>query len=156
MNTLAMRNSQPIVKFSKNSASNRFKIPSSFYQHPGTYPPEIDELNILLKQGLRKLRIKTKDNLSKTDRMAIDELKNNSNLVIKPADKGSAVLVLSREDYIKEANRQLNESSYYRKLSADPTSSSKHDGGETVRGLDVRKKADRQKNKENSLPEIQK
>ena len=30
--------------------------------------------------------------------------------------------VLSKEDYIKEANQQLTESVYYRKLSTDPTS----------------------------------
>ena len=39
---------------------------------------------------------------------------------MKPADKGSAVVVLSTEDYIKEADRQLNNQSYYKKLDADP------------------------------------
>ena len=49
-------------------------------------------------------------------------LQKHTDIIIKAADKGSAVVVVSKEDYIKEANWQLNESVYYRKLPADPTS----------------------------------
>ena len=49
-------------------------------------------------------------------------LRQRTDIIIKPADKGSAAVVLSKEDYIKEANRQLNESIDYLKLPADPTS----------------------------------
>ena len=63
-----------------------------------------------------------KDNLPSEESLALKSLQQRTDIVIKPADKGSAVVVLSKEDYIKEANRQLNESVYYRKLSADPTS----------------------------------
>ena len=40
--------------------------------------------------------------------------------MIKPADKGSTVVMLSKEDYIQEAMRQLNNISHYRKLPSDP------------------------------------
>jgi len=33
--------------------------------------------------------------------------------VIKPADKGSATVLMNRTDYIKEAERQLNNNKYY-------------------------------------------
>ena len=33
---------------------------------------------------------------------------NYAEIVIKPADKVSATVILSREDYIREAHRQLN------------------------------------------------
>jgi len=41
------------------------------------------------------------------------------NLIIKPADKGSATVLINRADYIKEAYRQLNNDKYYIKL--DPS-----------------------------------
>ena len=42
-------------------------------------------------------------------------------MVIKPTDKGSAVVILSKEDYISEAERQLNNHAHYTKLDVDPT-----------------------------------
>ena len=41
--------------------------------------------------------------------------------MIKLADKGSVVVILSKEDYIKEAMRQLNNVSHYHKLPSNPT-----------------------------------
>ena len=37
--------------------------------------------------------------------------KNDKTIVIKGADKGSAVVVWDREDYIKEAENQLGDAS---------------------------------------------
>lgn len=42
-------------------------------------------------------------------------------IVIKPADKGSATVVMSKEMYMTEAHRELSDHRYYRKLSEDPT-----------------------------------
>ena len=42
--------------------------------------------------------------------------------MIKPADKGSAVVVMDKEDYIKEGLRQLSNHKFYKKLDSDPTS----------------------------------
>ncbi|XP_072037029.1 uncharacterized protein [Amphiura filiformis] len=61
-----------------------------------------------------------RDNLAKSERKALNELRHKSDLVIKPADKGSAVVVLNREDYIQEAHRQLANPIHYVKLSHDP------------------------------------
>ena len=43
-------------------------------------------------------------------------------MLIIPLDKGSAVVVLSEDNYIREANWQLNTKSYYQKLPANLTS----------------------------------
>ena len=76
-----------------------------------------------VERQLENLQTKRcKDNLPPEERSALKHLRQRTDIIIKPADKGSAVVVLSKEDYIKEANRQLNESVYYRKLPADPTS----------------------------------
>ena len=56
------------------------------------------------------------DNLSKDERRALDELRNNDSIVIKPADKGSSTVVMDKSAYVTEAYRQLSDSTYYRKL----------------------------------------
>ena len=48
--------------------------------------------------------------------MALKQLKNNSHIIIKPADKGSAVVIMDREQYKWEAQRQLNNPKHYKKL----------------------------------------
>ena len=57
-----------------------------------------------------------RDNLTPSERSAIAELRRNSDIVIKPADKGSATVVVDRSAYITEAYRQLHNPHYYRKL----------------------------------------
>ena len=42
-------------------------------------------------------------------------------IVIKSANKGSATVIMSREDYVTEAMRQLNREEHYHRLDQDPT-----------------------------------
>ncbi len=56
------------------------------------------------------------DNLTLLERTALTELKNNSDIIIKPADKGSATVIMDRVAYVTEARRQLSNATYYRKL----------------------------------------
>ena len=57
-----------------------------------------------------------KDNLSVEEFGALFSLKNNKNIIIKPAGKGSAVVIMDREQYLWEGYRQLNNSTYCSKL----------------------------------------
>lgn len=59
---------------------------------------------------------KEKLNVSLQEEEAFKEWMQNRHTVLKPADKGSAVVILSREQYILEANRQLNDQTYFQKL----------------------------------------
>eukprot|EP00061_Rhincodon_typus_P011436 g36438.t1 len=52
---------------------------------------------------------------------AICALKTNRNIVIKPADKGGAIVIQNRMDYSKEVYQQLSNPEHYRQLPADPT-----------------------------------
>lgn len=61
------------------------------------------------------------DNLSSDERTALRNLRSNVEIVIKPADKGSAVVVMDKSAYIREAERQLNDDRFYMKLEEDPT-----------------------------------
>ena len=55
------------------------------------------------------------------ERIGIHKLRQCTNEVIKPADKGLAVVILSKEEYIKEAELQIhvNNHAHYMQLNAD-------------------------------------
>ena len=71
----------------------------------------------------REPRIK---NITLDEKNAIKALQNDQNIVIKKADKGSAIVVMDRCDYITEAERQLNDIDFYQKTPTDLTT--KHVG----------------------------
>ena len=63
-----------------------------------------------------------RDNLNKRERVALKRLSNNKDIIIKPADKGGATVILNTGDYITEAMRQLNNEEYYKRVEEDLTS----------------------------------
>ena len=60
-------------------------------------------------------------NVSREESEAINSLKSDRTIVVKEADKGSAVVVWDRDDYIMEAESQLSDSEVYSKLDNDPS-----------------------------------
>ena len=62
---------------------------------------------------------KIADNISKSEREALQTLINHTDIVIKLADKGKATVILNIDDYKKECYLQLNDSKLYRKLQKD-------------------------------------
>ena len=46
-------------------------------------------------------------NLTKEERLALNSLRDDTSITIKEDDKGSGVVVWDREDYLKEAEKQL-------------------------------------------------
>ena len=58
-------------------------------------------------------------NLAKGERDAVYSLKNDNSIIIKEADKASAVVVWDREDYIEEAKTQLNDQNIYKELTGN-------------------------------------
>ena len=60
-------------------------------------------------------------NISPNERKAIRELRDNNKIVIKPADKGSAVVILNREDYLAEGFKQLSDANFYQIQDSDLT-----------------------------------
>ena len=57
----------------------------------------------------------------KSERQAIKTLLENDNITIKPADKGGKIVIQDTIDYIKECERQLVDTAYYKRLYTDPT-----------------------------------
>jgi len=59
-------------------------------------------------------------NLSRDEKEALKCLSTNNEIVIKRADKGGAVVVWGRDQYITEAMRQLDNREYYQPLPSNP------------------------------------
>ena len=57
-----------------------------------------------------------KSNLPKNERIALKNLAKNKDIIIKPADKGAAIVVMDKKDYISETERQLNHPIHYKTL----------------------------------------
>ncbi|CAJ0964743.1 unnamed protein product [Ranitomeya imitator] len=74
-----------------------------------------------LCQDIEAHKLHTSTNLSAPDFQALQTLRNDKNIIIKPADKGGAIVVMNKSDYTKEIHRQLHDDTVYRPLPADPT-----------------------------------
>ena len=72
----------------------------------------------LLNSKLKKVR---KPNLTREQMSSLRELSENPEIVIKSADKGSAVVVMNTTDYLREGYRQLSDPKFYTKLEQDTT-----------------------------------
>ena len=95
------------------------------FMGPSTWTPSIEllpsEINTLINDDRKSFFnhykiIRENPNTSREELRALQELNNSKHIVIKPADKGSAVVILSRHQYVFEVERQLNDSLYYKKL----------------------------------------
>ena len=81
-------------------------------------PPPVTSLELFTRQNemdllTHKVSPNKFHNLLKEEQLAIKSLSNNKAIVIKPADKGGAVVVQDVFDYIKEGLRQLSDPIFY-------------------------------------------
>ena len=53
--------------------------------------------------------------MSKEERQALKKLIEDKNIIIKPADKVSAIVIWDKDDYLKECNEQLRNTNVYEK-----------------------------------------
>ena len=102
---------------------NPFKAASNWTPPPGrnnnnyldSYILKIEkELNVLV-HDLNTTTIKLHDNLSSSQRRALHDLKGNSDIVIKPADKGGSIVIIDKDNYMKETCTQLHDGRFYKK-----------------------------------------
>ena len=67
-----------------------------------------------MENGIRNLSIpKLQPNLTQSEKDALKNLKQDPAVVIKPADKGSATVLMDKQNYIFECNRLLSNSHHY-------------------------------------------
>ena len=113
----------------------RFKPKSTF--NPRNKDAAIEIYLSSLEEKLMNIEIPQNkyNNLTREERTALYDLKNDKNIIIKSADKGSAVVVWDREDYIKEAEKQLGDKDVYEEVcnDAEPLISTIHKAIEKIR-----------------------
>ena len=90
---------------------------------PPKIPPVIETFITAVNNDVNEASTKEipNDNLSIQEQKAMKDLQDRSDIIIKKADKGGAVVIWNTEDYIKEADRQLNDTTSYKKLDTNPT-----------------------------------
>ena len=74
-------------------------------------------------------------NLTREERQVIYNLKNDQSIVIKETDKGSAVVIWDKKDYLMESEKQLSCKKTHEEVSSDPSFVIKiiHDTFEKIR-----------------------
>ena len=78
-----------------------------------------DELRWKVRQALEKAK-PPKPNVTKEERTAIKNLKKDDNIIILPADKGNATVIMNKEEYNHKMNNLVSDGTYTR-LKKDPT-----------------------------------
>ena len=66
-------------------------------------------------QTAASTNIPTHNNLTPAENGVLQELKERDDIVIESADKGSAIVVMDKVDYLEEANRQLTDERFFTK-----------------------------------------
>ena len=102
--------------------SNRFWVPSAYTPRIGLSPSLEGFLsacnNAMIQQNQRPKKKRTQ-NLSNDLTEAMDSLQKRTDIVIKPADKGGAIVVWPKSAYVTEVRRQLLDHEHYEQVAGD-------------------------------------
>lgn len=80
---------------------------------------EAAEIRFETTRILRRAKLPQK-NLTSSEYQALKDLKSNINIIIAPADKGKATVLMDKDEYINKANDLLNDPTTYIKLLQNP------------------------------------
>ena len=84
--------------------------------------PEDDAQDLRMRVcGILRSSKLPKDNITKSQRVALKEMKSWDDQVILAADKGNAMVVMERSDYDGKVKELLGDATTYRRLPKDPT-----------------------------------
>jgi len=123
-------------KADDTTAYNPFKPKSTWNPPKRNY--KLEQFLDSVCKDIKSIKFNNRvDNLSSEERQALRSLRNNQQIVIKPADKGSAVVIQDRIDYVNEGNRQLSNSLAYSKIRSDPTLKNTKTVQSTLSKLDI-------------------
>ena len=105
----------------RNEISEDFSEVPAFYSKSSWNPPQgHPNLEVYLSQVENELFSIANEpirysNLSKEEWIAMRSLADDKSIVIKKADKGSCIVVWDRNNYLREAEKQLEDPNMYRK-----------------------------------------
>ena len=101
----------------------RFVKKSNWIPKPSKHT-RLESVINLIKSDIKHnvdVHVPKTDNLTQAERSALRDIQERDDIIIKPADKGGAVVVMDKTTYIQEAERQLSDCRFYEKLDSDPT-----------------------------------
>ena len=87
-------------------------------------PHSAEKLRAGMRGALRNSQEPT-SNITKQEVQALAELKKDQSRVILTADKGEAIVILDKEDYLKKAKALLEDQGTYKAFKTDPASKMK-------------------------------
>ena len=86
-------------------------------------PFQLETMFYSIEQDLHRLKYRQlrKKNITKEEYKSIKSLRNHPDIIIKPADKGSAIVIQGKQYYAKEGERQLHNDYFYEETETDLT-----------------------------------
>ena len=104
---------------------------------PNHPPREADELRSDISHILRNNNhnYNHKTNLTIQEGRALTELKQDTSRVVLTVDKGIAMVVMEKQDYMKKAQALLQDTNAYKVLNKDPTSRLKNKLIQTLKNI---------------------
>ena len=111
-----------MCEYFRNEISENFSEVPAFSRKSSWKPPQgHPNLEVYLSQAENKLFSIVDEsiryfNLSKEELVAMRSLADDRSIVIKKADTGSCIVVWNRNDYLREAEKQLKDQNVYRKV----------------------------------------
>ena len=115
-----------IQYFFRNSVHDKphpFKRKSNWIPPPSDNPTLVNFLT-LTEQELTSINTpgrKTYSNLTIQEKKALNNLKNNQSIVIKPCDKSGGICIMNTRDYLTKIHTHLQDHTTYKPLSHNPT-----------------------------------
>ena len=76
-------------------------------------------IQIVKDDILKGIKKNGKMNVTVTEEQALKSLLNDQSIIIRPADKGSGIVVLDTQDYIQQVEEQLQDDTTYRRIHKD-------------------------------------
>ena len=130
-NELLDTEDQQLVQFLSDTLDNYenpFKNLHAPFRNKSTWKPTNTHISLnVFKQTFKnsllnnKIKLDKPDNLTKDQRSGLKTLCDNPEIIIKKADKGSAVVVMNTKDYLGEGYRELSDKAFYSQIQEDPT-----------------------------------
>ena len=121
-----------------NKCTKPFNAKGKLFQYKSTWMPNVSLLNNEVINTINEIENSTLTSIRKAKKMtrnneifiklkdinnlpgneldSLKKLRSNKNIIIKSADKGGATVIMDLENYIFEANRQLDDCNYYKVL----------------------------------------
>ena len=120
-----------------DEAPREFRIKKNSTWTPTYTHPNVSTFIDIVNKDLKDTQKKQlpRDNLTRAEREALENLKHREDIIITKADKGGATVIWDVKDYTKEAYKQLNDAKFYCKLIFNPTNDYTEIVENTIRSL---------------------